>query len=432
MKVLVTGGYGFIGASVCARLLEAGHDVVGAGRQLSWAKRRFAAWDWVHCDFNTDQDPEDWKSRLVGIDAVVNCVGVLQDGGADSTEKAHVSGLQSLITACERAGIKRFVHISAIGADPAAGTAYARTKARGAASLKQSNLDWVILEPSLVLGRKVYGGSALIRTLAAMPGFVPMVYGDTKFQPVMMDDLTHIIVLFLRDAVPTKIQVEIAGPDQLSLREILAQTRIWLGFGPARFVEFPPWMAAPLFVLGDFLGKLGIRDALRSTAKAQMQFDVGGDPNQIKQQLDYTTGSMADWFAAHPANAADRLQARLGWAKPASRVILALYWMLSGLIPLLFSQQWSFEIMTKAGLPEMTHWPVWFLGAIADLMLGALLLFGISVRKVCLAMVLLTIGYVSVISMVLPELWFDPLASVLKVFPMIALAGLVAAMEGDR
>ncbi len=432
MKVLVTGGYGFIGASICARLLMAGHDVIGAGRRSSWAKRRFPAIDWVHCDFNADQNPEDWQQRLGGIDAVVNCVGVLQDGGSDSTEKAHVSGLQSLVTACERAGIKRFIHLSAIGADPVAGTAYARTKAQGVACVKQSDLDWVVLEPSLVLDRKVYGGSALIRTLAAMPGFVPLVYGDTKFQPVLMDDLTHIVELFLQDDAPTKIQVEIAGPDQLSLRKILAQTRSWLGFGPARFVEFPPWIAAPAFLLGDLLGKMGVRNALRSTAKAQMQFDVGGDPNQIKQQLGYTTQSLTDWFATNPANAADLLQARLGWAKPASRVILALYWMLSGLIPLLFSQQWSFEIMTKAGLPEATHWPVWLLGAMADLILGALLLLGISVRQVCLAMALLTVGYVSVITMVLPELWFDPLASVLKVFPMIALAGLVAVMEGER
>ncbi|VAW02851.1 hypothetical protein MNBD_ALPHA06-1582 [hydrothermal vent metagenome] len=432
MRVLVTGGYGFIGSAICARLVADGHEVVAAGRKIKWAQKRFPALQWVFCDFNTDTDPDIWRERLAGVDAVVNCVGVLQDGGNDSTQNAHVTGLQALLAACEMADVRKFIHFSAIGADIEAGTKYARSKYDGAKLVKQSKLDWLIVEPSLVLDRNVYGGSALIRTLAGLPMLIPLVYGATRFQPVHMQDVTKIVSQLLRDDAPSQTQVEIAGPDSLSLQEIVALVRNWLGFGKAKFVNVPAWLAAPIFVVGDLLGVLGIRNALRSTAKRQMQYDVGGDPGQIEQLIGYKTRSITTIFNSDPASIGDRFHARAGLFLPLSRIVLALYWIFSGLIPLAISKQASFDMMAAAGLPQTSHWFIWLFGSLADITLGALLLFGIRVRLVCLAMILLTFAYIAGISLTLPGLWLDPLAVVLKVFPMMALAAVIAMVETER
>jgi len=432
MRVLVTGGYGFIGTAVCAALITAGHQVVGAGRNVKWARRRFPDLQWVHCDFNHDLNPEDWTHQLANIDAVVNCVGVLQDGGSDNTQNAHSTGLQALLSACEQAGLQKFIHLSAVGADPAAGTKYSRTKFEGAERVKKSKLNWVILEPSLVLDRTVYGGSAIIRTLAGLPVCIPLVYGQTKFQPVSMQDVTRIVTHFLEPASPSKIQIEIAGPQTLTLQQIVSLVRNWLGFGPAKFINIPTWVAAPVFIIGDALGAIGVRTALRSTAKKQMQYGVGGDPAPLQNLIGYQTNSIASVFSSNPASLGDRLQARLSSIIELSRIGLAWYWILSGLIPLLFSKSWALEILADAGFAEPMGSILFWGGSMADIVLGSMLLLGIQVRRVCWAMVAISVGYLVMISLCSPHLWLDPMATVLKIFPAMALAVIIAGMADQR
>ncbi len=78
MRCLVTGAYGFIGSEVVAALRREGVSVIGAGRDLALARRVLPGIEWIACDFNSDVTPADWAPRLAGIDAVVNCVGILQ------------------------------------------------------------------------------------------------------------------------------------------------------------------------------------------------------------------------------------------------------------------------------------------------------------------------------------------------------------------
>ena len=165
MSLLVIGGSGFLGGHVCRRARAAGLTVATAGRGALPGSPAHSRVDLAQ------EEPGKIAAMIASVapDAVVNCAGVLQDNANDSTAAVHGSSPAALYTACARASIKRVVHISAIGVDRQAPTAFSRSKAQGDAALMASGLDWVVLRPSVVVGRAAYGGSALFRGLAALP-----------------------------------------------------------------------------------------------------------------------------------------------------------------------------------------------------------------------------------------------------------------------
>ena len=118
MRVLVTGAYGLIGSAILARLHRDGHQLIAAGRALDEARPRFPYPTWIHADFARLTTADAWRPLLTNIDAVVNCVGVLQDGGRDNMQAVQVEGTCALFDACVQAGVRRVVHISAVGASP--------------------------------------------------------------------------------------------------------------------------------------------------------------------------------------------------------------------------------------------------------------------------------------------------------------------------
>ena len=116
-KCLVTGAYGFIGSEVVAALQRRGVQVVGTGRDLALRRRIVPDIDWIACDFNKDVEVAPWLPRLAGIEAVVNCVGVLQQTACDDAGRIHAEATRALFEACAAAGIKRVVHVSAVSAE---------------------------------------------------------------------------------------------------------------------------------------------------------------------------------------------------------------------------------------------------------------------------------------------------------------------------
>jgi uncharacterized protein YbjT (DUF2867 family) len=130
------------------------------------------------------------------------------------------------------------VHFSAIGVDREASTPFSQSKIEGDQALMKRDLDWVILRPSVVVGAAAYGGSALFRGLAALP-LVPVMPETGLLQPVQLDDVAETVLLCLASKIPPRIALELAGPDRLSVAEIVRLYRHWLGWGEPRMLQLP-------------------------------------------------------------------------------------------------------------------------------------------------------------------------------------------------
>ena len=238
MRVAVIGAYGLIGSYVSARLAADGHEVVGFGRDIAAARRRLPALDWRPADLAADS-VEDWVGRLTDVEAVINCAGALQDGVRDNLKAVHVDGVERLLRACERADVRRLVHISAAGLGPEGGTAFNVTKLQSETAIAASALDWIILRPGLVFAPAAYGGTALLRGLAGFPGVSPVVYGDSRVQVVGAEDLAIAVARCLAPGAPSRLRLDLVHLEALTLADLIRRLRGWLGLPPAPTLHLP-------------------------------------------------------------------------------------------------------------------------------------------------------------------------------------------------
>src|SRR3954452_10529644 len=244
MKIAIVGGTGLIGSAVAARLSSQGHSVISMSRSARSQSAGSAS-----IDISKATTPAYWLPHLAGVDAVVNCAGVLQDGPADSASMVHHLGIANLFAACEELQIRPGIHFSAIGVDRETPSAFSRTKLAGDKALMERDLDWVILWPSVVFGRAAFGASALMRGLAALP-IIPIMPNTGPLQIILLDDVVRAVEYFLEPAAPSRQIVELVGPDRFSFAEIVSRIRRWYRWRPAREIHLPLLITNALYKLG--------------------------------------------------------------------------------------------------------------------------------------------------------------------------------------
>jgi uncharacterized protein YbjT (DUF2867 family) len=427
VNVLLTGATGFIGTAVAARLIADGHRVTGVGRR---SVPPFPLTHWIEIDLREVDRPERWLPHLAGIDAVVNCAGVLQDNGWDSTAAAHVAGPAALFAACERAGVRRVIQVSAVGVESGT-TEFSRTKARGDAALVATSLDWVILRPSVVVGRSAYGGSALFRALASLP-VLPRISDGGLLQVVQLDDLVATVVFFLRPDAPARLRLDITGPEPLSFEQVIAAYRAWLGRKPARLLSMPPGLVGTAFRLGDVAGWLGWRSPVRTTARMELQRGAVGDNAAWRLATGIAPQALADALASEPASVQETWFSRLYLLKPLVLIVLSLFWIATGLIAL--GPGWSdaIELIEEAGVAEAAAPVAAIAGVMADLAIGAAIAFRRTARPALYIALALSLVYALSATLLLPRLWNDPLGPLLKLVPIVALNVVALATLEDR
>jgi uncharacterized protein YbjT (DUF2867 family) len=430
LRVLLLGATGLIGSAVAARLGEDGHEVVGAARAIDAAARRVPVARWLRLDLRSMLRPEDWLSHLAGIHAVVNCAGALQDSLRDSLARVHRDAPAALWRACEEAGVRRVVQVSAIGVDRGGATAFSRSKQEGDAALEQSGLDWVILRPSVVVGRAAYGGSALFRALAALP-VLPRIPDAGLVDVVQLDDVAETVAVMLRPDAPSRVALELAGPERLAFPQIVAAYRNWLGWPPARQIRVPAFLLAIAWRLGDLAAWFGWRPPLRSTARRELARGAVGDPEMWTRLTGIAPRALGEALAAEPASVQERWFARLYLLKPVAFLVFAGFWLVTGLVSLGPGRDEAIRLMQQTAAANWAESLV-VGGAWFDVLMGMALLFRRTARPALLTAFFATILYLVAGTILMPSLWTDPLGPLMKIWPVLALNLLCLALLDDR
>lgn len=222
--VAVVGATGFVGRAVVARLSEAGTSVIAISR----TGRRLAEWpsnvSTRAADVATGRNV---TAALEGAEAVVHLVAIPRESRGRTFAEVNVRGTQRVVEAAIEAGIRRVVHLSVLGVADDPKLRYLYSKWLGERVVRDSELDWVVLRPSLMFGPGD-GFFRLVRTtlkwwspgVVAIPGS-----GDTRFQPLAVDDLAIAVERSLADADRAHQVYEIGGPDWVTYREIVEEVQ---------------------------------------------------------------------------------------------------------------------------------------------------------------------------------------------------------------
>ncbi len=222
--VTVFGGSGFVGRHVVRALVKRGYRVRVAVRRpdLAGFLQPLGMVGQIHAVQANLRYPDSVAAAVKGAGAVVNLVGILQEGGRQSFAGVQANGARAIAQACAAAGIARLVQVSAIGADRDSKSLYARSKAEGEAAVLAAVPGAVILRPSIVFGPEdgfFNRFAALARVLPALP---LVGGGETRFQPVFVGDVAEAVARGVDGVVAGGRVYELGGPEVKSFRELLA------------------------------------------------------------------------------------------------------------------------------------------------------------------------------------------------------------------
>ncbi|RYX92778.1 MAG: complex I NDUFA9 subunit family protein [Comamonadaceae bacterium] len=244
-KILILGGTGFVGRHLCEKLAARQWRTTVATRRLVRARDLWTL-PMVDPVEVRQLDSASLVSLLAGHDAVVNLVAILH-GDEKSFNAAHVELPLHLAKACDAAGVRRIVHVSALGAAVDAPSMYQRSKARGEAVLNDAGLDVTILRPSVIFG----DGDRFLNTFANLQQYfpvIPLASSDARFQPVWVGDVADAIVRCLDEPATIGKTYEACGPDVFTLKELVRLSGHYTGINGGR--------GRPVLALPAALGRL--------------------------------------------------------------------------------------------------------------------------------------------------------------------------------
>ena len=222
MLVTVFGGGGFIGRHIVQRLAAAGHSIRIAGRDTERAARlcTMGGVGQISPIAASITDEVSSARAVAGADIVINLVGILFESRAGDFKRIQAEGAGRVARLAAAAGAKQFLHLSAIGADAASPSLYAQTKAAGEAAVLAAFPGAIILRPSVVFGAEDQFFNRFAGLAALLP-FMPVVAGETRFQPVYVGDVADAAMAALADPAASGKVFELGGPRVMSMRQVL-------------------------------------------------------------------------------------------------------------------------------------------------------------------------------------------------------------------
>ncbi len=297
--ILVTGANGFVGSHLVPALVDAGNRVVGMVRNDAGAaevRRRLTPAQAAAVETRTGDvtKPETLPPALAGVDAVLHLVALPRDWDkGQSLRLVNTEGTRNVLAAVKDAGIRRFIHLGALGVADVPELHYGSTKAKAIALVKESGLDWTVLSPSVMYGERDGFFNILGDLVRMSPGIVPITgSGQARFQPLAVSDLAKAAVIALADDDAGRAtfgrEFPMGGPRYWTYREMMEE--VLRGMGRRRALVPVPVAVIRLVAASAELVRLPFpvaTDQLR-----QLKFDNIGPLDAVKADLAFAPQPM--------------------------------------------------------------------------------------------------------------------------------------------
>ena len=434
-RILVLGASGLIGRFVTDDLRLRGFQVFGVARRFSSSQRQSAD-DLELPVMSMDATALARLLREREIDIVVNCLGVLQDGPGSDTGAVHRDFVARLLAAIGDSGRPvRLVHISIPGAASEDRTAFSQTKREAERLIAASGAAYAILRPGFVIAPAAYGGSAMLRALAAFPLALPAAESATAFQPVAVDDIAATIAWLaardIDDAATRALSWDLMQPQPVTLEGVIDQFRGAFGTANMTRITLPALLLNLGARLGDLCNRLGWMPPMRTTAIAELRRGVSGDPSGWMAATGIVPKAIAQAVGGHAATIQDKWFARLFLVKALVIASLSLFWLASGFIALVISFPATKAILLSHGFAPSIATPFAAVTSLIDMSVGVLIAFRRTCAVGLIAGIFVSLGYMAGTALLTPDLWIEPLGALVKTGPAIVLM-LVALLTLDN
>ncbi|MCB4805630.1 uncharacterized protein YbjT (DUF2867 family) [Methylobacterium brachiatum] len=435
--IAVFGASGLIGQAVARYLIRAGFSVVPMARRFTAAQARDFGAAAVETRFMT-LDTTGLRSLLDAhaVDIVVNCVSILQDGVQGDTEAVHCGFVARLLEALDgRSSPGLLVHLSIPGDAEADTTPFSRTKRAAERLIASAGVPFAILRPGFVIAPAAYGGSALVRALAAMPFRLPPREAGSPFAATAVSDIGRTVAALAKrwragDRHWHSVW-DVMERHPGTVGDVVASFRHWIG-SPKPLLSLPSWLMTFGARAGDAAARLGWRPPIRSTALCEMRRGVVGDPEPWASALGIEPASCAAALAEIAPGIQERWFGRLYLLKPLILGCLAVFWIASGLVSLVPAFEAATAILAAHGMPEAWAGAATIVTSLCDVAIGLAIAIRPTCRGALLAGTALALSYMAVATLVAPELWLDPLGALVKPWPGIVLMLIAIAILDDR
>jgi uncharacterized protein YbjT (DUF2867 family) len=436
-KILILGAGGLIGGFIAGDLLARGFPTVAVARKFSRAQR-YALRDSARAcsigDFDGTRIAELLKES--DADIVVNCLGMLQAmPGEVDIHETFVARLLEGMRLAERP--VTLIHLSIPGFAADDRTGFSITKRGADTRIAQSGIPYVILRPGFVIAPAAYGGSALLRALAALP-FVDLSPAESErpFAVVAVEDIAATVAWIAGEVQRGKRNFaetwDLMSPAFRKVGEVIGAMRRWLGAGERPRVSLPSWLFGLGAKAGDLVAFLGWRPPVRSTAIAEMRRGVVGDPGPWVAATGIVPKSLDAILQAHPSTVQERWFARLFLLKAVAIATLVVFWCASGLIALTVAFHAAAGILVAHRLDVGAANALTVLSSAIDIGVGLAIAMRRTHRAGLIAGVFVSLGYMLGAAVLTPDLWIEPLGALVKTGPAIVLMLMALAMADSR
>ena len=412
MKILVLGATGLIGGHVLRALRAGGCTVIGASRRRPADE---CPEGWIEMDFGRMDNEGAWLPVLAGVDAVVNCVGIIREAHAGDFDRLHRAAPVALFAACQRIGVRRVVQMSALGSHPDAATGYWRSKGAADADLLARPLRATVVRPSLVYGEDG-ASSVMFRILATLPLLMLPKAHEARVQAMHVDDLAAVVLKLVTMEGEAPRELAAVGPRATTMAGYLGALRGGMQAPPSLVLDLP----MPIARLVARATALAPSSALTPESLRMLaQSADGGNTADVGPVAALLGRPLRDpaWFA-RPAL---RIAATWSWAEPLVAMVVALLWLITAWVswfgwPHALSAAW----LAACGVPTGLREPMLLAASLLDAGVGALLLLRPR-RWLWAAQLALAGGYTVIMSVCLPAFWLHPFGPLSKNLPLLAL-----------